>query len=330
MAGAVLALLQTIAPVPSKNDVFHVHKLSSNDACYVGRDASGFAAILVRTSGPGRTVPLRLAGIEARFGVPCKVAETGGPERTETLTAILCLSREVGIEPYFAIASETLIGLLRPEPTVVEVADAVQRLVDLFQKLRRPATRSLVGLIGELILIECARDTPAAIAAWRSDADDRFDFVVGRLRVDAKASTDRRRAHSVSLEQADPPPGTFGLLASIWIEAAGGGRSLAEHVESIEGRLGGDHASILRLRTIIGDTLGDTLLPALDWRFDLALATSSLSFFDMRAIPAIRPPVTTGVSGVRFVSNLEGVPKIDVGALGLKLDDTEIRLMPAA
>jgi len=142
-----------------------------------------------------------------------------------------------------------------------------------------------------LCVIRAARSATAAISAWRAEPDDRYDFVSGRLRVDAKASSDRQRSHNLSFEQANPPPGVFGLLASIWVETAGGGTSLRELLDDIEARLSADHVNIMRLRSVVADTLGDTLLTAMDWHFDLALAGSSLAWFDMRAVPAIRSPV---------------------------------------
>lgn len=328
MTGSVAALLRTVS-APSAPGLFHVRRLPGHPAYYVGRDASNNAAILIRASGSGRTLPLRLAGIEARFEVPCKVAEPGAPERTETLTAILCLSREPGMETYFASAAESLVAVLGAAPTTREVGEAVERLVELFQKLRNAPKRSLAGLVGELIVIWSARDTAAAVSAWRADPEDRYDFVCTTLRVDAKASTDRRRSHELSFEQANPPPGTAALLASVWVEAAGGGVSLREHLSAIETRLSGDHASTLRLRSIVADTLGETLLTAMEWRFDLAVATTSLSFFDMRAIPAIRAPLPEGVAGVRFVTDVRSVSQIDLAAVCSSLDSTARGLLPA-
>lgn len=51
--------------------------------------------------------------------------------------------------------------------------------------------------------------------------------------------------------------------------------------------------------------LGQDLHEALEWRFDLHKARSSLAFFDLRTIPAIRRPIPAAVSGVRFITNLE-------------------------
>ena len=326
-AGSVGKILREI-PAPNVNGLFHVSLLPGHPACYVGRDASGNAALLLRAFGQGRTVPLRLAGIEARFAVPSKVAEPGANERTETLTAIVCLSRERGVETYFAGVAESLVAVLPPEPTTAQVADAVDRLVELFQKLRRPARGPLAGLVGEICLLREARDAAAAITGWHSDPEDRYDFVAGRLRLDIKASTDRHRAHSVSFEQANPPPRCLGLLASIWIEAAGGGTSVAELLRLVEGRLTADHTALSKFRTVVADVLGETFLRAMEWRFDLALARSSLMFYDATVVPAVRPPLPAGVSGVRFISDFGARMHVDLGSFARQLDQTEAALLP--
>ena len=62
---------------------------------------------------------------------------------------------------------------------------------------------------------------------------------------------------------------------------------------------------MVRLRTIVADTLGTDLPSALGWRFDLRLARSSLALFDLRGIPAIRGSLPDGVSGVRFTSDID-------------------------
>jgi Putative PD-(D/E)XK family member, (DUF4420) len=144
-----------------------------------------------------------------------------------------------------------------------------------------------------------AYPTQAAVAAWRRDPDERYDFAVGNLRVEAKTSSRTARIHFLSAEQADPPPGVVGLLASSFVEQAGGGSSLEQFLNLIETKRSG-HAGVMRLRSIVADTLGRDLPAALSWSFDLESALSSMALFDLRAIPAIRGPFPPGVSGVRF------------------------------
>lgn len=327
MSGRVASLLREL-PAAGASEGFAVRPLEDNSRYFAGRDASGCAALLVRSTGQGR-VPLRLAGIDARFAVPCRIAEPGLPETTETLTVILCLSRDPSIEAYFAGILDSLVSLLGPEPATQDINDAVDQLVDLFQRLQQPAQRSLTGLIGELCVILLASDAPAAVTAWRVDPDERFDFVAGNLRFDVKSSSSRRRSHEVSFEQANPPSGLMGLFASIWIEPAAGGYSLAELLENIEEKLAGRTSASAKLRTVVADTLGNTLPAAMSWRFDLPLATSSLLLFEASQVPALRPPLPSGVSAARFVSNFADSPPADITQLRMKLDADASGMLPA-
>lgn len=208
------------------------------------------------------------------------------------------------------------------------VAETVRKLVDLFQKLRSPARRSLLGLVGELNVLEAAKDIAAAVRSWRSDAEERFDFGTGKLRLDVKASSNRQRVHEISFEQANPPDGTTGIIASIWIEAMAGGTSVSELLNSIERRIEDKAAEIMRLRATVANTLGDALPQAMAWSFDKKLADSSLRYFDAATIPAIRPPLPPSVSSARFVSDLSGCMPMDIEKLKTTLETSEQGLLP--
>ena len=326
MTGTIASLLKDIS-TPSEVGTFLVRRLSPGSPYYVGRDSAGSAALFIASTGQGRSVPLRLAGIEARFSVPCRIAEPNAPEETQTLTVILCISREPGVEGYFAGVLEALVANLGSVPTARSVGDAVDQLVNLFQKLQAPAKRSLAGLVGELCYLLLVADPVAAIAAWRADPYERFDFVGGNLRLDVKASTTRGRSHDISFEQANVPTGTRGLFASLWIEPAAGGVSINELLAMIEQSVVSAPTAVAKLRSVVADTLGSTLPVALDWRFDLQLAKTSLSLFDATTVPAVRAALPVGVSAVRFASDFARVPPLMTA--NFARDTAEIGLLPA-
>ena len=87
------------------------------------------------------------------------------------------------------------------------------------------------------------------------------------------------------------------------IEQAGGGSSLSQLLSQIEERLAPSPGAASKLWTVVADTLGNTLPAAMSWRFDLPLAESSLLFFEAARVPAFRPPLPSGISAVRFVSD---------------------------
>jgi hypothetical protein len=232
------------------------------------------------------------------------------------------------MEAYFVSLVEALLPFLGDRPTASAVTETVHKIVELFQKLRAPAKRSLIGFAGELVAIHASENAVSAVRAWRTDPDERVDFATATVRLDMKSAGTRQRVHEISFDQANPPAGTIGIIGSTWIEPLAGGISISQLLSNIEDRLQNDSQAVMRLRTIVAGTLGDSLPNAADWSFDLELAKASLCYFKSDDIPAIRPPLPPGVSSARFVSDLNGCSPLDLATFKKQLSDAERGLLP--
>ncbi|HED12885.1 MAG TPA: PD-(D/E)XK motif protein, partial [Gammaproteobacteria bacterium] len=267
---------------------YHVKPVPEMMTHYFGRDSNGYPCLLLRSADSTTKAPIRLSEIEVRFAIPCRILLSDGSERTETLAAIICTTSDAVTQDYFAHVCETILRIVGPTPSLQDVIEAVRRLVDLFQKLARPSSRSVIGLFGELYAIHRASSPQVAVEAWRSTIDDRFDFSIEDIRLEVKASSTRQRAHNFSLEQCTPPPETVGVLISLFVETSGGGLSVLELVERIERQLDDNVGLILKLQETVAEGLGATISTALAMRFDENLAKSSLQIYELDKIPAIR------------------------------------------
>ena len=312
----ILASIPSPTPLrPGANPKYHVTPIPEANAHFFGRDSSGFPCLLLAASDTSGKAPVRLAGIEVCFAIPCRIALSDRQEATETLTTVLCTSQDPVVQSYFAHVCETIVRIVGPQPTLQHVIDAVRRLVDLFQRLVQPSSRSVTGLFGELYTVHASTSPAIAVEAWHSTIDDRFDFSIGDIRLEVKASRARQRAHSFSLEQCTPPPATLGILISLFVETSGGGLSLLELMERIERQLDGNLDLILKLQETVAEGLGATAATALSMRFDEDLARSSFQVYELDAIPAVRDGVPGEVSQVRFRSDISRTPVADVVAL---------------
>lgn len=313
-------LLASVEPLAHGVDEgsFRVRSIPGYGRHYVGRNSTGHPSLLL-SSPPGTFhAPVRLAMMDARFGNRHRIHPVDGEEREELLSVITCTSHDAQAQAYFLHVCGTILRIVGPNPTLHDIVQVVQRLIELFRRLSRPATRSLNGLLGELFLIAASRDVRAAVAAWRNTDIDRFDFSTGNMRLDVKATAERLRVHHLSAEQCQPPTGTFGLLASLFIEGSGGGQSLRELVAAIEAALGSNDDLILKVQETVAETLGESLPTAMGARFDDRLALASLRFYDLATVPAIRDGVPPEVSGVHFRSDLtrtEPLSEAEVQAL---------------
>jgi hypothetical protein len=83
----------------------------------------------------------------------------------------------------------------------------------------------------------------------------------------------------------------------------------------VERLVGSSTELVLKLHDIITGTLGSALPEALGIRFDRRLATSSLQFYDLKAIPAIRGHLPSGVGDVHFRSDLSSATAITIESL---------------
>lgn len=305
-----------VVPANEESDVrYYVEPVCGFENHFFGRTNAGHTCLLLSTSNVFFRSPVRLSSIQVSYAVPCNVKFGDGAEQVKTLTVIACTDMDRAVQRYFAHVCETLLRIVGNCPSLESIIDAVSHLVDLFQKLSRPARKSTVGLFAELFVIDSASDSIAAVEAWRSANDDRFDFSVDNVRLEVKASGTRMRTHNFSLEQCTPPIDTCSLLISLFVESSGGGTSLLDLIERIEGKIRGDTDMILKFQETVTEGLGDSVSVSLSMRFDANVARSSLKIYAVEKIPRVPVPLPATVSQVRFRSDLSSTPTASVRLL---------------
>jgi Putative PD-(D/E)XK family member, (DUF4420) len=285
--------------------VFSVARIEGYHGYYVARGDSDRPALIIEIAGQPRA-PIVLQNLVVKFNAPCLLNLLSG-RRSTNAAVIECLAGDDMLRQYFLTIAGHLLDQLGATPSPKEVAEAIDALVSLFQRLARPPRRETQGLFGELVIIEVAHNPAAMLNAWHADPFDRFDFVFGNARLEVKTNAGRRRSHEFSFEQCTPPPQTTATLASVFVETSGGGLSLQALIFRVEARLARHPSSVVKLHAVVADALGVTLPSALAQRFDEQLAVGSIAFYDLAHIPAVRGPVPPEVNSVRFRSDLDGI-----------------------
>jgi hypothetical protein len=282
---------------------FTVSAIPGFERHLIGRDEHGRACMLFATSDVGVRAPLRLGGLAVQYALRCSVRLSGSTDE-RVLSVVTSTNDSADGERYFLHVMGTLLEIVGDSPTLTDLTEAMAQFAEIFQRLASAPRESLVGIVGELMVILCASDAQAAAHAWRADPDERFDFARGTLRLEVKSSSARARVHDFSFEQCDVPAGCEGVVASVFVERSAGGLSLEDLLRLLEGRLTTSAAARLRIQQTLARTLGSELPAALGFAFDHRLAVSELKFFDFSDVPAIRGPLPNGVSRVRFSSDL--------------------------
>lgn len=322
MASEVLRkVLDNIRPPileASEGSAFAVVPVPSYESYFVGKDGNSFACILISSADVGKPSyhhPIRLANLDVQFQLLCSLMKEGEAELEGRFTVVRCRSMDVETTDYFLSICEALLRILGDRPKATQIASAVNRVASIFQKIRRSPLRPVNGLFGELYFLLRSSDVSKAVAAWRVDSNSRFDFTVGNCRVEVKTASGRRRLHEFSYEQCNPPESTVAVVASLHVEEVSSGKSIESVMREIESRISADVDLVLKFHETIAGTLGRSLEDGLSRCFDMRLADSSLRFFSLREISAIRGVLPRQVSHVKFRSDLSAVPPVSINSL---------------
>lgn len=321
MTASLVELFTEIGP-PSgpTNDVhrlYSVREVPGVANYFVGIDVQSRAVLLVATDGGrrDRPAPIRLARLDVRFDIPCHITQNATTIERRRFTVIRCLDTDADTVEYFLSVCDAIVHTLGDCPTQTQIRAAVHRLVSIFQRTHTPSRATVNGLFGELYVISRSRSARQLLAAWRDDPAARFDFVEDEARLEVKTTSRRVRSHVFSYEQCNPPPGTVAVIASMHVERVSRGLTLKAVVEKVGERVGQRTDLALKLHEIVAATLGGGLSSALAVAFDEALIRTSLRYFDLTALPAIRGRLPEGVSNVLFRVDLSRSKDIALGSL---------------
>jgi hypothetical protein len=256
------------------------------------------------------SVPIELANFSYRPNTSCLVETEGSVER-ERLSLLSCTSDDTDLQGWFLT---TVSGLSEEFSAAAgkpgELDRAVDHLVTLFLAIGRPATRSVEGLWGEILVIALARNPELLLTAWHSDPLEKYDFVAALGRVEVKTTIGFRREHHFSLEQLTPPDSAHLAIMSILAQPTPSGTSVSDLVDIVERRTTGASGLKSKLHFMVADTLGCDWRRAASQRFSIAEARSSMLMVDGRSVPTVSPDLPPEVSDVRFLVEFAGLPPL--------------------
>ena len=282
---------------------------------YLGRGGSGLPADLVSTNDTGFRPPVRLNGMEAQFSQNCTLEIRGQTGETRNFTVLQCTSANAALGNYFLHAMDSVLTLLGDRPTLDHVSESVTSLAEIFQFLGRPAVNTVSGLFGELLVISSAREVAQAVRSWHNDAEERFDFSYGCVRMEVKSARGHLRRHRFTIDQVDPPAGTVGVLCSIILQESAAGDGVLDLAMTIAHRLTGHPVEISKLNRLVAEALGTDVLSANDRKFDVPASRATMQLYNLRTLPAVRRPVDPAVEDVEFSVNFSQVPTMDLDEL---------------
>lgn len=274
----------------------------------LGRSVEGFPKFFVHTNNSASTVQNVIREIlSVEYNVPCELVDNDGTKQKDCFSIITLRTQETALQAYFIEIFSMMLKKMPETPSRRELSIEVENLITIFSALSNPPKKKIQGLWSELLVIEQSSHPETLINAWHSSPIAKYDFTMGRDKIEVKSTASEERIHTFSLDQLNPSPNSRLLIASTIVresaKAADGlsvkdlYNKICEKVTAINSRL--------RLYTVIAETIGTDLVKLEDIYFDYTSAVDYLSFYDATEVPHIdKANVPEFVTEVKFASDL--------------------------
>ena len=279
------------------------HKLGKSDEGY-----PKFFICVNESTSQVKNIVRELLTVE--YNQMCRVeSEEGQIENTYAIVTLR--SPEWTLQSSFLDIVLLMLNNMQSLPSRKELAVEVENLITIFSAMENPPVKKMQGLWGELLVIEQSKYPEVLVNAWHSSPNAKFDFTLGRDKIEVKTTSSENRIHKFSLDQLNPSPSSRLLIASITVRESGqgnGGKSVRNLFDSIYTKVTGSKER-LHLYEVMAETIGRDISKLDSVFFDYTEAVDTLDFFRAQDIPHIaKKDVPAGVTEVKFASNLAEVP----------------------
>ena len=277
----------------------------------LGVTQEGLPMFFVRTNSSTSSVQNIVREIlSVEYNISCRLIEDDGTEQEDTFSIITLRSLAAPLQSYFVEIFTMMLLKLQPIPSNRELSVEVENLIAIFDALTNPPKKKIQGLWAELLVIEQSARPETLINAWHSSPSAKYDFTMGKDKIEVKSTSSEERVHKFSLDQLHPSPNSNLLIASTVVRESGPaaeGLSVKDLYDKIRDKVSAVDCQ-LQLYTIIADTIGSDITKLESVYYDYTTAVDFLEFYDYHDIPSIaKENVPNLVSEVRFSSNLNGL-----------------------
>ena len=299
-----------INSLTNKQDVYVVESYPNFPGNKIGLDSYGNVVILANTI---NTKALRFneshsENLSVFYDLNCNVLIDGIKSSNNYSVLIL---KDKRLLYYFISLFEIIMEKLSLDLELNTFKEEIDNLRMLFNRLSNPAVTTIMGLWGEMFLIETSSDPLYLINAWHKSSTDIVDFNDGFEKVEVKTTTKSLRIHNFSHSQLKKIINPNTMIASIMTSEIDNGISVNDLIESIKSRVSGLEASVLLSKVL--DVLGTNLKYASEIKFDYSTALNSIRYYDSQDIPKINDKyIPKNIKNVHFEVELEESKCIDL------------------
>lgn len=294
-----------------RSNSYAVMQLEEVKNAFLGISSSGLPSLFVKPSENISHKPgVRTSHVTLRLGNDFKVTKSGAPTEIERFDSIMCESnRGDDIQVFLAIIEGLLLHSGKSTIDRNSLISFFRSTSYLFSA--RPAkdvNAQRQGLWGELFFMQSTRGFKFWMPAWHSEPTRKFDFSVGKKRVEVKTSVGTERSHNFSHRQVFPYEGEEIMIASILLRKEDSGLSLRDLINLAMGEVNKEDGYVKLMEAIRHSSMED--MEENGPTYDEIEAGRSLSWYRSTDIPHFGVAEPAGVSQTRYKIDLSAAPKL--------------------
>lgn len=297
---------QKLASFETNSGIYNVIDIP-NVKHKLGRSSEGFPIFFVITNNTITIPNIEREFLRVEFDIPCSICLSGKEIQKNNFSIITLCSNDMSLQEYFINIFNMILRKISSHPSNKELSIEVECLISIFTSLSKPARKKAQGLWAELLVIEKSLNPETLVASWHRQSNAKYDFTMGRDKIEVKSTSTGERVHHFSLDQLNPSPNSRLLIASIIVRESApdvNGLSIKDLYDKICVRLTNNELR-LRLYSIIMETIGRDYKNINNMYFDYTEASDSIAFFSCQDIPKIdKGTIQPLISDVQFTSNL--------------------------
>lgn len=295
-----------------------LHKLSCSE--------EGFTKFFVVASEGGNMMKnLNAELLSVEYDTLCNIVEGEEHVDSQRFTIITLRSDIEQLQKMFIDVFLMMLRTLPQKPTKIAIASKVESLLSIFSKLKKRPTHKLQGLWAEMLLIEQSPNPTIVAKAWHSTPESKYDFTMGKDKVEVKSTTSENRIHRFALDQLNPTPNSRLLVCSVIVRESAkdeNGLSVFDIYDSISHKISSDETR-LHVYDVMIATLGSDFYVAQKKYFDYSSACDSLALYESADIPKIdKTNIPEHVTEVKFSADLSHLT--DAREKGFNRDDSSL------
>lgn len=279
----------------------------------VGCSNEGHPMLFIECCDKERLSDIKLSLFRVLFNRRCALADIDNKSVIEKDFAIIQMaSDDQDLIKYFFQVVSIVLQRLPSRPKVSILKEEISKVIEIFMAPLKFSKEMVRGLWAELLVIERSSNPEYLINAWHVKPEDKYDFNDATDKIEVKSTSGDKRSHIFSLEQLSPEDGSSLLIASVFVNNTGVGKSIFDLVDMISAKCSSIDCK-LKLLEVVLKTIGPHTNECANLFFDYKFAVGTLHYYDSRLIPSInKEDVPSAVSAVHFRSDLSDVPTIEI------------------